>query len=399
MLVPFCLLLSAVGLLAQPTNDNFADAQDVTALNGGLFGSVSNDLSLATAEPGEPSHAGFPANATIWYKWTAPQNGEIQLDTLSSPFGSDTVLAVYTGNTLGTLRQIAANDDLFPIAQQNESSDFFPGFGLFSFLVQQPKGASALRFNAKGGTTYYFVVGSVSAGGPVTLGWAYHPSGVFRFATEDAVVQLDPSGLFFLEPGYKCAEGESFGPEEASTVETYYNFGVTGVVVTVTRVAGATGRMLVDYATEDLPPPLIDPLLTGLDSAVAGTDYAAVQGTLVFDDYEMTKRIVVPINFSVFEPQPNRDFAVVLSNARADAAESPNVAPPRLDGFYDRVIVRIYDQDVDPVWASNFQPDPTDTNMPPVNPPIFQPTNSIFNFSRVAFRTPEDVDGRQRGKS
>src|SRR6266516_1252771 len=116
----FLALVSALSLLAQPANDNFADAEDVTGLNGGLFGSVTNDLSSATAEPGEPNHAGFPANATIWYRWTAPQNGEVQLDTLSSPFGSDTVLAVYTGNTLTTLRQIAANDDLFPIAQQNE---------------------------------------------------------------------------------------------------------------------------------------------------------------------------------------------------------------------------------------------------------------------------------------
>src|SRR6266576_3773532 len=186
----FCFLLSALSLLAQPANDNFADAEDVTGLNGGLFGSVTNDTTSATAEVGEPSHAGFPANATIWYKWTAPQNGEIQLDTLSSANGLDTVLAVYTGNgnSLTTLRQVAANDDIFPLTQYNTR------FGFPGFLFAQPfTGPSALRFNAKVGTTYYFVVGVKTTGGPVTLGWAFHPSGVFRFATEEGVRVFDPA--------------------------------------------------------------------------------------------------------------------------------------------------------------------------------------------------------------
>ncbi|PYI85352.1 MAG: hypothetical protein DME26_11240 [Verrucomicrobia bacterium] len=133
ILVPFCFLLSAFGLLAQSANDNFADAEDVTGLNGGLFGSVTNDLSSATAEAGEPSHAGFPANATVWYRWTAPENGEVQLDTLSSSNGVDTVLAVYTGNALGTLRQVAANDDVFPLTQFNTR------FGFPGFLFRAPR--------------------------------------------------------------------------------------------------------------------------------------------------------------------------------------------------------------------------------------------------------------------
>src|SRR6266550_8865360 len=219
----FCFLLSAFSLVAQPANDNFADAEDVTGLNGGLFGSVTNDLSSATAEAGEPSHAGFPANATVWYRWTAPENGEVQLDTLSSPIGAETVLAVYTGNTLSTLRQVAANDDLFPVVQFNTSST---GFG--QTLFRQPfNGPSGLRFNAKVGTTYYFVVGAKFAGGPVELGWAYHASGVFRFATEDAVTVFDPITFqFFTIPVFKASEWESFATEDASTFETYYQFGV-----------------------------------------------------------------------------------------------------------------------------------------------------------------------------
>ncbi|PYI85353.1 MAG: hypothetical protein DME26_11245, partial [Verrucomicrobia bacterium] len=191
-------------------------------------------------------------------------------------------------------------------------------------------------------------------------------------------------------PLYLASEWESFATEDASTFETYYRFGVPGLLVTVTRLAGSSGRMLVDYNTEDVT----NALPTGIDTpAVAGTDYIPVRGTLVFDDYEMTKSIFIQIQSDFFTVQSNRDFAVVLSNARADAAESPNLSVPRIDGTYGRALVRILDADIDPVIRRNFQLDPADTNTPPILPPIFQTTNSIFNFSRVAYRTVEDVNG------
>lgn len=371
---------------AQPANDNFADAEDVSSLNSGLWGSVTNDLSVATAELGEPGHAGFPARGTVWYRWTAPKDGEVQVDTLASSLGSETVLAVYTGDNLGRLRQIAANDDVFPYQQENETSDVIPGLGApISFQYVQPfNGPSALRFNAKAGTSYYFVVGTKFAGGPVTLAWAYHPAGVFRFATEDVDFST-------RAPLFRCAETESVGDGDASTFQTYYEFGVPGVLITVTRVAGTSGRMLVDYFTEDLTAPIGDNAI-----AVGGlsflSDYLPVSGTLVFDDFEMTKRVVIPINYQ-FGPQTNRDFAIVLTNARPDSLESAEVSQPLIDGAYGRAIVRILDTDTDPWWPANFSPDPDDTNDPPVMPPIFAPTNSVFNFGRAAFRTLEDVNG------
>lgn len=96
----FCaaVLFCVARLAAQPANDSFADAEELS----GLYGTVTNNLGQATGEPAEPSHAGFPAIQTIWYKWTAPRDGEVQWDTLASPGGPDTVLAVYTGETLTT---------------------------------------------------------------------------------------------------------------------------------------------------------------------------------------------------------------------------------------------------------------------------------------------------------
>ena len=358
---------------AQPANDNFANAEVLA----GLHGSVSNDTAQATAEPGEPSHAGFPAANTVWYRWTAPQDGEVQLDTLSSPAGVDTVLAVYVGDSLGSLRQIAANDDLPPTAYSKIN-----GRRLVDFINP----TSGLRFNARAGTNYCIVVGTkYFGGGPVVLGWAYHPAGVFRFATEDTFTTFDPETFQLISvPIFQCSEMESMSTESASTVETYYLFGVPGLLVTVTRSAGSTGRMLVDYATEDIAEPL-----PGDIPAMAGVDYIPAQGTLVFDHGEMTKRILIQVLPDFMVPQTNRDFAVVLSNARPDRLESPEVSQPRIDGALGRAIVRILDVDIDPVMERNFQV--VGTNDPPEI--VFQPTNSIFNFSRVAYRTVEDVNG------
>src|SRR5579871_6119618 len=118
------LALAGASALAQPANDNFATP---TSLGSATSGSISDDNTGASAETNEPAHAGFPASSTLWYSWTAPQSGDVEVDTIGSSI--DTVLAVYTGSTLTTLAQIAANDDLFPtaptpgvgqIGQQNE---------------------------------------------------------------------------------------------------------------------------------------------------------------------------------------------------------------------------------------------------------------------------------------
>src|ERR1017187_9811973 len=70
-------------------------------------------------------------------------------------------------------------------------------------------------------------------------------------------------------------------------------------------VAGSSGRCTVDYQTVDgnslwfMPlSPISSPIgVTNIPyvGAVAGVDYTSVSGTLVFDDYEMSKTILIPI--------------------------------------------------------------------------------------------------------
>src|SRR6185295_1114760 len=60
----------SIGLPApvRPPNDNFANAIALQTNSGTLSGSSVS----ATREPGEPNHAGFMGDKSVWYSWTSP---------------------------------------------------------------------------------------------------------------------------------------------------------------------------------------------------------------------------------------------------------------------------------------------------------------------------------------
>ena len=118
----------------RPFNDDFADR----AVLAGEVITVRNSNVNATTESGEPSHAGR-LSRSLWWTWTAPAAGLVQLDTRGSL--GDTQLAVYTGENLSTLTRLTDND--------NESAGFL---------------TSRTTFNAVTGATYHFAVDSSSAG-------------------------------------------------------------------------------------------------------------------------------------------------------------------------------------------------------------------------------------------
>jgi hypothetical protein len=113
-----------------PGNDAFANAQGLT---GGAV-VVRGQNVCATKENGERNHAGQSGGRSVWYRWTAPANAPVVIDTIGSDF--DTLLAVYTGSSLSGLTIVAENDDL------TDKSD--------------PE--SRVRFNAIAGTVYRIAV-------------------------------------------------------------------------------------------------------------------------------------------------------------------------------------------------------------------------------------------------
>lgn len=73
-------------------------AQDVTGPQGRLVAGGS-----ATAEPGEPAHAGQPARRSRWYRWTAPRSGHVEFRTTATA----TRLALYRGPAVDDLTALA----------------------------------------------------------------------------------------------------------------------------------------------------------------------------------------------------------------------------------------------------------------------------------------------------
>jgi hypothetical protein len=115
-------------------NDAFANAQVLS----GSAGAVSGDNSGATKEFGEPNHTNDIGGASVWYQWKAPASGLYTFDTFGSNF--DTLLAVYTGNTVSALSVVASSDN----------------------AGSSPQGR--LTFDAKLNTTYFIAVDGKSNG-------------------------------------------------------------------------------------------------------------------------------------------------------------------------------------------------------------------------------------------
>ena len=88
-----------------PANDDFANAIQLPSEGGNTLGSNSD----ATKQTGEPNHADNSGGRSVWWKWTAPGNLNVAINTTGSEF--DTLLGVYTGASVGTLTTIVSNDD------------------------------------------------------------------------------------------------------------------------------------------------------------------------------------------------------------------------------------------------------------------------------------------------
>ena len=99
------VLLQVAPLLVNVTNDMFARRITIT----GLTNTVSGSNVGASLETGEPALAGKPGGASVWWSWTPTVSGKATVSTLGSSF--DTLLGVFTGNTVSNLTEVASDDD------------------------------------------------------------------------------------------------------------------------------------------------------------------------------------------------------------------------------------------------------------------------------------------------
>ena len=134
---------SAPAIVRPGTYDDFFATP--RAING-LSGTSTSNNDFASTEVSEPNHAGYLASDSVWFNYTAPASGQINISTAGSNF--DTLLAVYTGNLINSLNSIASNDDI-----KNGQS-------------------SAVSFAAIGGQTYRIAIdGFANYTGNITLNW------------------------------------------------------------------------------------------------------------------------------------------------------------------------------------------------------------------------------------
>jgi len=143
-----------------PVNDIFASALPLTATPGFVTAANTN----ATREVGEPHHAGNAGGKSVWWQYQPPVDGILVLNTTNSTF--DTLLALYTGTTVGQLTEIAANDDAYEGAP-----------GGFSQIVQAVRASSF----------YHIAVdGYDGVGGQVVLNYSFTPAPVFHLTVTES---------------------------------------------------------------------------------------------------------------------------------------------------------------------------------------------------------------------
>ena len=140
-----------------PTNDLFVYATPLV----GVGGTMTAINGRATKEPGEPNHAGNDGGHSIWYSFTSPLNGNLSV-TITTNTTFDTLLAIYTGDSMTNLSLVASNDDATGLA-------------------------SLLTINVTNQTTYYIALdGYGGSSGSVEFQYAFTTSD--RFFT----VSIDP---------------------------------------------------------------------------------------------------------------------------------------------------------------------------------------------------------------
>jgi len=173
-LATLLLLVLAPAAAAQaPPNDAFGSAAPIGAPGGEVRGTNVG----ATAEPGEPPHAGSRRDASVWYRFTAGSDiPGLVVDACEADF--DDVLAVYTGGPgITQLTEVASVDD---------------NCGSLGAQVTIPVRAGSTYFIAVsgfGGSTGQFVLRTRLAGVGVSV------------ANEGGVVRLRGSGRFTLSAG------------------------------------------------------------------------------------------------------------------------------------------------------------------------------------------------------
>ena len=156
--VPVSISVTAV---SPPANDSFAGRIAITGNPATVTGTNVN----SSAQTSEPNHHSQAPQKSVWWTWTPPITGTATITTAGSNF--DTILAAYTGSSIGSLTARASNDD-----------------------AEGGVNTSSITFTVTGGVPIQIVVdGYGGATGTITLNVSvtYLPPGNDHFANASVI--------------------------------------------------------------------------------------------------------------------------------------------------------------------------------------------------------------------
>ena len=189
-------------------NDNFQNATKVPVL-GGAYLSNNRQATIQTNEPYQDNVTNRAAS--LWWNWTPTTATNVLIDNIGSKI--DTLLAVYTGNALGSLVPVAATNTVVANGQP-----------------------SYLNINAQAGVTYRIAVASVNSNSVGTVALNLVPGGQVETNPPIVAVSSPLSGQTVTSQGIVLsgvASDPSPNPSGVSKVSVIVNgFGIVATGTT-----------------------------------------------------------------------------------------------------------------------------------------------------------------------
>lgn len=299
------------GLSQFPPNDLFREAH---VLQGNPAVAAGTNQ-LASREPVEPRHAGIEGGRSVWYQWTPPRSGPATIRVQGGSFS--TLLAVYTGDQVFSLRRIAQ------------------GLGYF--------GNVSLVFKATEKTTYKIAVdGENGAQGVFVLsaslndGGAILPNDLFKdriVLSESSHGPTTVSGSL-RDAGLELHEPPRHAPALASV---WYEWNPTRSDAFELRLAGAFSRVQLYQGDSLLGLTPVTPERSFVDQGINVIRFhapsppyqiAILERSAVGGDFEMEIHSDWPRHDSAATPVYLTSEPVTIEDSNVRASSDPADPPP-----------------------------------------------------------------------
>jgi len=249
-------------------NDGFQSARD---LGAAAFVEFEGENRGATREPGEPSLGG---GRSVWFRWTAPEDGPATFETFSQRPSFDTILGVYTGDTVSHLVMVATNDNARSGSLQ-----------------------SRVRFEAVRGTVYHLALDGVGSA-----------EGSYRLR------------LWFGAP----AHDDLGNPRSYDSILRYSNVNATRQPGEPNHAGNASGRSVWFLYQVDSIPPIPAPVVI----TTAVSDFDTVLAVYSGSTLSHLSEVAANDNFGTnrwsqvtFWEEPGRNYWIVVDGAGGDSGE------------------------------------------------------------------------------